>query len=224
MSEAKFDVASLSEKELRAFRMRAPSGAPDACWPWSGHRNDRGYGMLRVKRAGRWVDVRASRIAWFVDAGAAPGPLFVLHRCDNPPCVNPAHLFLGTVQDNTADMMQKGRHRPNGLRGEDAPGARLTEQQAAEIRRRAIAGEDPAKLAGEHGVSVGHVKNLARGGVWQHVDGPPYQRKRRAVTPEIAEQIGRLVADGTSFAEASRQVGVSERSVSRVARRAEDRR
>lgn len=78
------------------------SGGPDACWLWQGHCDRGGYGRL--------AGARAHREAWVQTFGPIPDGLWVLHRCDNPPCCNPRHLFLGTPKDNTRDMMEKGRH------------------------------------------------------------------------------------------------------------------
>lgn len=75
------------------------------CWLWMGSTWGGGYGQVRINRRTRF----AHRVAWEVSNGPIPNGLFVLHRCDNPPCVNPAHLFLGTHQDNMDDMMRKGR-------------------------------------------------------------------------------------------------------------------
>lgn len=79
---------------------------PGTCWPWRGGCDRAGYGWF-IYRSKQY---RAHRLA-FQFANADPGDLHVLHRCDNPPCCNPAHLFLGTQADNNADMMAKGRHR-----------------------------------------------------------------------------------------------------------------
>lgn len=82
--------------------------SPDSCWLWTGAQSPRGYGAFVVSRG----DVRtASRVSWELVNGPIPDGLWVLHRCDNPPCVNPDHLFLGTHQDNMDDMAQKGRGR-----------------------------------------------------------------------------------------------------------------
>ncbi len=84
---------------------------PDECWPWIGPiaKYRRGYGQF--KRDGRrGKSENAHRLAWEYVNGEPPSHLFVCHRCDNPPCCNPAHLFLGTPKENHDDMVMKGRH------------------------------------------------------------------------------------------------------------------
>lgn len=92
----------------RLARRLDKSGGPDACWPWMGSRNTGGSGKNHGSiQAGRMV--KAHRIAWILAGGPVPDGMCVLHRCDNPPCCNPAHLFLGTVADNNRDRDAKGR-------------------------------------------------------------------------------------------------------------------
>lgn len=79
------------------------------CWLWKSSRGPKGYGQFTVKRGSN--PVLTHRLAWELTSGPIEGGLFVLHRCDNPPCCNPEHLFLGTNADNVRDMMSKGRHR-----------------------------------------------------------------------------------------------------------------
>lgn len=85
---------------------------PDECWPWLGKGNGDGYGRIgigsRADKSGR--DIAAHRFAWELEYGPIPAGMNVCHRCDNPPCTNPWHLFLGTQTDNLADMVSKGRH------------------------------------------------------------------------------------------------------------------
>jgi len=86
------------------------SGGPDACWPWTGARHPSGYGGVSW-RGGR---VNAHRVAYELAYGN-PGKGFVCHHCDNPPCCNPAHLFLGTAQDNYRDSIAKGHSRQRAV-------------------------------------------------------------------------------------------------------------
>lgn len=102
------------------------------CWEYTGSRNEKGYG--RISLGGReGADIGAHRASWLVHNGEIPDDLNVLHHCDNPPCINPGDLFLGTPGDNTEEMVQKGRAR--GAPGEEHARHKLIEEQVVEIRR-----------------------------------------------------------------------------------------
>lgn len=122
------------------------------CHVWTAYISpDWGYGRFGIAGATRW----AHRVAWMLANGAWPAR-WVLHRCDNPPCVNPAHLFLGTAADNSADMVAKGR----SVSGEQHPFAKLTDVQAAEIR----ASHEPLKvLAARYGINKSAASRIRNG-------------------------------------------------------------
>lgn len=136
--------------------MRARTTPDGGCWLWTGKRNQQGYGRLRVD--GR--DVLAHRHSWALVNGRISEGLCVLHRCDRPACINPAHLFIGTIADNNADMKSKGRGRK--ATGEAHPWVKLTTVQVLEIRRRRANGEMLKDMAVEFGVHPAHLSKVTR--------------------------------------------------------------
>jgi hypothetical protein len=132
------------------------------CREWGGAKMSRGYGVRRYKGTS-WL---AHRAEWDEAVGPIPDGLQVLHRCDNRPCREVRHLFLGTVQDNMQDMVSKDRH----ARGERNGHAKLTEAQVVELRtRRAAGGVTQRALAAEYGVSEQTVCDILKRRRWAHV-------------------------------------------------------
>lgn len=129
-----------------------------------------GYGRCYVQGK----RVRAHRAAWVEAYGPIPEGMWVLHRCDNRACIEPTHLFLGTAQDNTDDMVSKGRlvtHDYAGPRGTRHPGAKLTDDKVRAIRRLYASGEWSQKGIGEmFGVSAMLVNGIVNGKRWRHVE------------------------------------------------------
>jgi len=126
----------------------------DGCWEWQGQRNHKGYGELSVNN--RWL--KAHRYSWSLHNGEIPARALVCHSCDNPGCVNPSHLFLGTNGDNQVDAVRKGRR----------PHVRLNEQSVREIR--ALAGTTPnSRIAAMYGVSHATVRRVITGESWSHI-------------------------------------------------------
>jgi hypothetical protein len=111
-------------------------------------------------------DTPAHRIAYFLSNGYLYIPAEIMHSCDNPACVNPAHLKEGDRASNMADMAQKGRRKGIGT-GADNGRARLTEPQVAEIRRRREAGEHLKSLAAAFGVGISTIDHITKGRTWK---------------------------------------------------------
>lgn len=149
----------------------------DGCWEWTGSRAVDGYGNARFGRAdGTWSGCNASRLAWILThAQDLPGNVFVCHRCDNPPCVNPAHLFLGSNSDNIRDGFNKGRVHPPRH-------ARLSESRVRQIHRRWVPGRSLSQVARAFGISTGHAHAILHGTLWPSVAmefgrGPVHARR-----------------------------------------------
>ncbi len=134
----------------------------DGCWTWLGFKNKKGYGMFWLKGSMRY----AHRVAWTLERGPIPADLQVCHHCDNPPCVRPDHLFLGTAKANVHDSMKKGRCLR--ARGERVAGSKLSGFEVLEIRKKYRPGLGP-KLAAEFGINRMTVTQIIRRDTWKHI-------------------------------------------------------
>jgi hypothetical protein len=136
----------------------------NGCWIW-GRTTSEGYASMTILGKTK----RVHRVAWSITRGKLiPSDMCVCHKCDNPICVNPEHLFLGTRSDNMRDMVSKGRHGgpPPSAPGSSNPAAKLTENDIDEIRLRLNSGETQRKIANSFGVSQSQISNIKRGLRW----------------------------------------------------------
>lgn len=152
----------MDEKAVARFWGKVKKGA--GCWEWTGGRGNHKYGVFYPKHG---VSALAHRVSWELAHGAIPDGMHVLHRCDNRPCVNPSHLFLGTNDDNIADKVSKGRQS----RGEDRTFAKLTEADVMRIRDLVRAGISVRQIATTMPVHERNVLAAATGEAWSHVPG-----------------------------------------------------
>lgn len=150
MAKPNLTTPELTEKQLRRFWGYIAKKDINECWLWTGSTVGRGYGRMSF---GRHRTLRSHRVAYLLHYGLWPGELLVCHKCDNPPCCNPHHLFLGTSDDNIKDAVKKGRmisgdqwqaKHPNHVkRGSQNHTSKLTEAQVLEIRERVAKKEMP---------------------------------------------------------------------------------
>lgn len=133
------------------------------CWEWFGAHVPKGYGIIKIPGSRRHV--YAHRLSYMISNGEIPEDRHVCHKCDNPKCVNPEHLFLGDNWLNHQDMKQKGRH----LYGERNGNAVLTEETVRRIKEHIGLGWSQLKIARIFGVSQITVSRIKRGLRWKHI-------------------------------------------------------
>lgn len=139
----------------------------DSCWNWTGAKFLTGYGMVRLDGK----NFGAHRLSYVMKHGSIPSGLIICHKCDNPSCVNPDHLFAGTYKDNAQDMIAKGRKSDSA--GEANGQAILTAIQAEEIRNRYAKGDMPqCELARKYNVSPALIGLITKGRIWVTASGP----------------------------------------------------
>lgn len=138
----------------------------DGCWIWLAGEDKNGYGKFTVVNDGKQSTIRAHQYSWWLYTGRqVPSNLFLCHSCDNPRCVNPMHLWLGTNQDNTADRHAKGR----SAMGESHGCHKLTETQVLEIRHLRSEGASYLALAQQYSISKGAIHGIVSGRNWKHL-------------------------------------------------------
>jgi len=149
--------------DFARFMQRVQVRSRHECWEWLGHYGDGRYGYLSV--GGK--SVRAHRWLFALLHGAVADDEVVRHKCDNPRCVNPTHLEIGTYADNTRDKFDRGR-APN-RQGSKHPLARMTEADVVALRKAAELGETHEQLAARFGLSRAHVGKITRRENWRHI-------------------------------------------------------
>lgn len=148
------------------FWDRATIGSNDECWPWKRNTNPQGYGTLKAQ--GKMQ--RAHRLAYELSRGPIPEGMVVCHTCDNPSCVNPHHLFLGSQRDNVRDMMSKGRQSDTAKSGESNLSAKLTAPQVVAIRELYASKEhSQSDLATMFGVTRQQISLIVNRKNWTHI-------------------------------------------------------
>jgi len=161
----------ISEKSVNLFNQKINFTAPKGCHEWMACRNPAGYGQVTITSYAESAQL-SHRIAWIIVHGLIPNGLHVLHHCDNPPCCNVEHLFLGTPRTNVDDKMAKGRHPCNATGYMPTgkahhfynTGLKLTREEAFVVRAEAGLQKD---IARRHGIAPSMVSRIKSGEYWR---------------------------------------------------------
>ena len=153
---------NIEQKDIDRFWSKVDKNGE--CWNWIAYKC-KGYGKIRIKDKS-WL---APRVSWVLENGIIPEGMCICHHCDNPACVNPAHLFLGTYKDNMRDAVKKGRMADQ--KGEANGKAKLTEKQVLAIREEYenMVIKNKSKLARKYGVDQTTIHNIVNRITWKHI-------------------------------------------------------
>lgn len=177
----KYGVMPTPERFWRKVR----KGSENDCWPWLGAKTSKGYGLIYAKRH---IRVRATHVVLYFDGRPLPVGLQANHTCDNPSCVNPAHIYAGTPQSNVDDMIARGRfpkrigNNRTGRRLTFAGGSkrRLTEQEVVAMRVACASGVKTSDISEAFDISPHFTARILRGASWPEAGGPIRPTGRRS--------------------------------------------
>jgi hypothetical protein len=160
------------------FWDKVRKAGPDECWEWTGHKqNEEGHDYGSLQLDGRAVG--AHRISYWLATGIFPTNMCVCHHCDNPSCVNPSHLFLGTPLDNTADAISKNRMLHAVMRGERNPNSKLSEGHVALAKKYVEAGWTYRSIARLLNIHHSTIANIMAGRRWANPSSFTHETIRR---------------------------------------------
>lgn len=158
---ADVETTTLNRSLMERFHSKYIKNLETGCWEWNAYKDRDGYGVFQLNQYPK----QAHRVSWLFSNGEIPPNTLVCHKCDNPGCVNPEHLFLGTNSDNMQDMLSK--NRSNYSRGEYVGTSKLEEAQVRYIKsNKQYTGKD---LAEEFGVSPALISMIRSNKCWKHV-------------------------------------------------------
>lgn len=156
-------IPKLTKTQTARFRSRVQVRGLDDCWDWQGRIDKDGYGDFTLNS----IHYQVSRVAYFLQIGIDPKKSYVCHTCDNPICCNPAHLWLGTTQNNTQDKVDKGRCANN--KGIKNPGVKLTEAKVRRIRIEFNKGMNQCALGRKYNVTHQMIHRIVKRKNWTHI-------------------------------------------------------
>lgn len=195
------------------------------CWKWQANKNNKGYGMFRP--GGVAPKRLAHRLSYEDCFGAIPRGTLILHSCDNPSCVNPEHLRLGSHKDNVADMDIRGRRITTQLKGEQNPISKLTTDQVITIRGDYLSGNSIQQIAAKFELSELSIPDYVSGRSWTHILRPgelealkkETQRRKKPnakITPEIVREIRYRLSSGEQGKDIAASFDIHKATVSDI--------
>ncbi len=154
-----------NQTDIERFDCKVTAPDERGCWNWTSTKTKKGYGTFWIAGARLY----AHRVRWVREHGQIPSGLCILHKCDNPSCVNPSHMQTGTKAENNADMWAKGRARPGVHRGEAHGMSRLSGSQVCEIRELRDSGASALALSVRFSVSISQITRIVSRKSWAHL-------------------------------------------------------
>lgn len=210
------------------FEAKFVKGAKDECWIWQASDNGAGYGMIWDQNRKRRL--LATRVSYELYTGPLTDADLVLHSCDNPSCVNPNHLRIGTYKQNVADMDARRRRVSNTPKGALNCNAALTDEQVVKMRLDYLAGRPKSELASENGMTIASVGDVLLGRSWRHllgINGAPSLEELKAyakvslkssskIDQGTAEEIRRRLSKGEKGKDIAIKYGLHKATISDI--------
>jgi hypothetical protein len=205
---------NLNNEDLIIFWNKVDIGEINECWNWAWGTDGKGYGQCYINSK-KYI---ASRVSYFIKNGSFEKKLKVCHSCDNPKCVNPNHLWLGTSLDNTRDMINK--NRAYYVEGEDIGSSKLKTEDVIKIRELYDQNKNTQKeLSIIYNVTEPTIRCVIKGFTWKNAGGPISNKSNRKVTKDDVIVIRTMAGEGIEYKKLSEIFNISYKEIYRIVKR-----
>jgi len=206
------------KKDLERFWTKVDIRNWDECWEWLAQKDKDGYGRIKIKKK----CLRAHRFSFFIHNGFVDKNLYVCHSCDNPSCVNPHHLWIGTNRDNQNDLVEKSKiiNKKNKSKnmGEKSHLSKLKEEDVIAIRNlyldKSILIKD---IANKFDITITNVQDIVKNKTWKHVYGGNKNASRMKLNNKKANEIRKIYAKGNiTRKKLGKMYGVTKNNIDKI--------